>query len=123
MARMKVRYIGKGDAITCEYNGKKYTFSKSRPEQEIPLEVFRYMVSDSNPFRLDLLPVMVIEDKPVSPVPIPEPEPEIPSAPEPEKEPEVPSATEPEPPTEEAEPEPEKEIKKPKKKKKTKKKK
>lgn len=57
MSMIKVRYVGKGDCITTEYDGIKYSFSHSKPVQIIPLAVYNYFQSDSNPYRSYLVPV------------------------------------------------------------------
>lgn len=53
---IKVKYVGKGDAIVVEYDGIKYTFSKRSPIQEIPIIVYNYMMDLNNPYRDDILP-------------------------------------------------------------------
>jgi len=54
---MLVKYIGKVDTVVTEYNGKKYCFSKSKPIQEIPVEVYNDIQQSRAPFMSDLLPV------------------------------------------------------------------
>lgn len=56
MQTIKVKYIGKGDAIVSEWDGVKYTFSKSDPVQIIPLKVFQDMQNSFNVFRDDVIP-------------------------------------------------------------------
>ena len=57
MQLITVKYIGKAASIYTEYNGKKYTFGKANPTQDIPVEVYNYFQQLNNPFRDDLLPV------------------------------------------------------------------
>jgi len=56
MQEIKIRYIGKNDLITCEYDGVKYNFSKTNTVQIIPLEVFKHWNSDTNPYRNEIIP-------------------------------------------------------------------
>src|SRR3990167_8367873 len=54
---MLIRYIGKSDSVITEYDGKKYCFSKARPEQEIPTEVYNAIQQSRVHFASDILPV------------------------------------------------------------------
>jgi hypothetical protein len=45
---MKVKYVGKVDQITCDYNGKRFVFNKSNPISDIPVEVFRLVSRESS---------------------------------------------------------------------------
>jgi hypothetical protein len=56
MQEIKIKYVGKGDAVVAEHNGKKYTFSRSNPVQIIPLVVYNMLQDISNPFRWDIVP-------------------------------------------------------------------
>jgi hypothetical protein len=40
---MLVKYIGRVDQITTDYNGKRYVFQKCQPITEIPKEVFLHI--------------------------------------------------------------------------------
>ena len=40
---MLVKYIGKQDAIVTEYNGKKYSFTRTVPVKDIPDFVFSFI--------------------------------------------------------------------------------
>lgn len=40
-----LRYIGKAPWKLMEYNGKRYYFSKKRPEKEVPADVYKYVTS------------------------------------------------------------------------------
>lgn len=63
MSLIKVKYVGKGDSITTEFDGVKYNFSKAKPVQMIPLEVYNFFQERSNPFREELVPVTEQEVK------------------------------------------------------------
>jgi len=56
MQLIKVKYVGKGDSVLTEYNGKKYSFGKSNSVQTIPVEVYNFMQDFQSPFREDIVP-------------------------------------------------------------------
>ena len=41
---MKVKYVGRPDQITTDYNGKRYVFQKVSPVSDIPIEVYDHVV-------------------------------------------------------------------------------
>ena|SRR3990167_2078069 len=63
MQFIKVKYIGKGDSILTEYDGIKYSFSKSKPIVEIPLIVYNHMQDYNNPHRESIVPYFPENEK------------------------------------------------------------
>lgn len=56
MQMMKIRYVGKGDCFLIEYNGRKYSVSKTQPVLTVPLDVYNYIQSNMGMFRGDIIP-------------------------------------------------------------------
>lgn len=53
---VKVRYIGKGDMISTEYNGKRYAFGKAKPVSIIPIAVLRNIIQSGALFAGEIIP-------------------------------------------------------------------
>ena len=62
-AMIKIKYVGKGDMITCEYNGKRYAFTKKKPVKEIPVEVYDFIKMGGTIFTTDIMPYQEPEKK------------------------------------------------------------
>jgi len=45
-----VKYSGRGGGVTCEWNGKKYHFTKRNPEKEMPIAAYNHLVTTGGLF-------------------------------------------------------------------------
>ena len=54
---MKVKYIGHGDMISADWNGKRYVFRKREPVSEIPSSLYDYIKSSNFIYKHDIVAV------------------------------------------------------------------
>ena len=60
---MLVKYIGHGDMISADWNGKRYIFSKRRPIAEIPDGLYDFIKSSNFVHKQDV----VFHERPAAP--------------------------------------------------------
>lgn len=53
---IKVKYIGKWDAMTCDYNGKRYCFRSRERITTIPTEVYDFIKQAKDILSTELIP-------------------------------------------------------------------
>lgn len=62
---MFVKYIGKADSLTTDFNGKRYCFSKSNPIVEIPEAVYTSILKSGHFNAGDIVPYQPSESETV----------------------------------------------------------
>mgnify|MGYP001565877524 CR=1 FL=1 len=54
---MRIKYIGKADSITADWNGKRYCFRKKDPVQDIPSGLYDNIKSANIVLRDSIVPI------------------------------------------------------------------